>query len=143
MRYREVLNAPWWTYAVFAGLTALLAFTFAAVVGVPTAAVLFVVVVVIGSALNWRRRTQIIVDEEYLRVGSQRLPLADVGEVTALDEGAMNTMAGRDADPRAHLVLHTLSSKSGVKIELPGSQTPYWLVTSDRPDALAEVLSRG
>ena len=41
MSYREVIRPPWWTYAVMAGLLALLCFTFAAVATVPVAVVLF------------------------------------------------------------------------------------------------------
>jgi hypothetical protein len=143
MRYREVLRVPWWVYLLFAGLAALLAFTFAAVVGVPTAIVIYLIVLVGGWVLIWWRRTAIIVDDEYLRIGSQRLRLDQMGEIRALDEAGMRMVAGQNADPRAHLVLRNLSTKTGVKIELSGTDTPYWLVTSGRPEVLAEALSRG
>jgi hypothetical protein len=132
---------PWWTYAVFAGLAGLLMFTFAAVVGVPSALVIFVVLLVVGWVFIWRRATLIVVDDEFLTVGSQRLPLQEVGHATALDAGSLQMVAGQDADPRAHLVLRNLSSKTGVKIELTTGPTPYWLVSSNRPDVLADVLT--
>lgn len=141
MRYREVIRLPWWTYAVFAGLAGLLMFTFAAVVGVPTALVIFFIVLVVGWVFIWRRATLISVDDEFLRVGSQTLALQEIGNVTALDAGSLRTVAGPDADPRAHLVLRNLSSKTGVKIELTAGPIPYWLVSSNRPEVLADVLT--
>ena len=44
MTYSEVIRSPWWTYAVAAGLAGLFCFTFAAVVGLPTATILFVLI---------------------------------------------------------------------------------------------------
>lgn len=141
MRYREVIRLPWWTYAVFAGLASLLLFTFAAVVGVPAALVIFFVVLLLGWAFIWRRSTLISVDDEFLKVGSQTLPLREVANATALDAESLRMVAGQDADPRAHLILRNLSTKTGVKIELTSGPTPYWLVSSNRAEVLADVLT--
>jgi len=142
MRYSEVLRAPWWTYAVFAGLVGLLSFTFAAVVGVPGAVVVFVVVLGLGWWFNWRRGLHVSVDDQNLTVGTDRLPLAGIAAAIPLDEAALRNAAGPEADTRAHLVLRNLSTKTGVKIDLNEGNTPYWLVSSRRPQALAEVLTR-
>ncbi len=70
------------------------------------------------------------------------MPLVDIAAVTPLDEAALRDFAGRNADTRAHLVLRNLSTKTGVKIDLTSGNIPYWLVSSGRPEALAESLSR-
>jgi hypothetical protein len=127
---------------VFAGLVALLSFTFAAVVGVPSAVVIFLVVLGLGSWLNWRRGLHVSVDDQNLTVGTDRLPLAGIAAAIPLDEAALRNAAGPEADTRAHLVLRNLSTKTGVKIDLNEGNTPYWLVSSRRPQALAEVLTR-
>jgi hypothetical protein len=74
-------------------------------------------------------------------VGSQTLPLRDVANATALDAESLRLVAGQDADPRAHLILRNLSTKTGVKIELTSGPTPYWLVSSNRAEVLADVLT--
>ncbi len=99
MRYREVIRLPWWTYAVFAGLAGLLMFTFAAVVGVPTALVIFFIVLVVGWVFIWRRATLISVDDEFLRVGSQSLALQEIGNVTPLDAGRCGRWPDRMRTP--------------------------------------------
>ncbi len=141
MTYREVLRPPWWVYGVVTGLLALLCFTFAAVVTVPVALVVFVVLVVLGGLIISRRRLVLSVDAESLHVGDRTLPLSDIGEVTALDAPGVQAVAGPQADPRAHLVLRNLATKEGVKIELRSGDVPYWLVSSGRPRDLAESLS--
>jgi len=141
MTYREVLRPPWWVYGVVTGLLALLCFTFAAVVTVPVALVVFVVLVVLGGLIISRRRLVLSVDAESLHVGDRTVPLSDIGEVTALDAPGLQAVAGPQADPRAHLVLRNLATKEGVKIELRSGDVPYWLVSSGRPRDLAESLS--
>lgn len=143
MRYREVVRPPWWTYAVIAGLLALLCFTFAAVATVPVAVVLFVVLCALGAFVVSRRRMEIVVDDDHLRVGSESLPLSEIGEVTALDSAGMTTAAGSAADPRANLILRNLATKQGVKVDLNAGPIPYWLVSSEHPEDLAQALSRG
>jgi Protein of unknown function (DUF3093) len=142
MTYREVIRPPWWTYAFMAGLLALLCFTFAAVATVPVAVVLFVVLFAIGGFLVGRRRMEIVVDDERLQVGSESVPLSEIGGVTALDSAGMRMVAGPAADPRAHLILRNLATKQGVKVDLTAGSIPYWLVSSEHPEDLAQALSR-
>ncbi len=143
MSYREVIRPPWWTYAVMAGLLALLCFTFAAVATVPVAVVLFGVLCVLGALILGRRRMEIVVDDELLRVGSESIALSEIGEVTALDSAGMRVVAGPAADPRANLILRNLATKQGVKVDLTTGSIPYWLVSSEHPEDLAQALSRG
>jgi hypothetical protein len=126
-----------------AGLLALLCFTFAAVATVPVAVVLFVVLLTLGSFTVGRRRMEIVVDDELLRVGAESLALSEIGEVTALDSAGMRMVAGPAADPRANLILRNLATKQGVKVELSAGSVPYWLVSSEHPEDLAQALSRG
>lgn len=140
MTYREVIRPPWWVYAVPAGLVALFCFTFAAVITPPAALVLFFVLFGLAAFTVWRRRLELSVDDARLRIGRESLPLADIGEVTALDEPALRLAAGPQADPRAHLVLRNLATKQGVKIEVTSGDTPYWLVSSGHPQELVHAL---
>ncbi|MBK6763561.1 MAG: DUF3093 family protein [Micrococcales bacterium] len=141
MTYREVLRPPWWAYGVVTGLLALLCFTFAAVVTVPVALVVFVVLVVVGGLVVSRRRLVLSVDAERLHIGDEALPLSDIAAVTALDGPGVQAVAGPLADSRARLVLRNLATKEGVKIDLRSGDVPYWLVSSGHPQELAESLS--
>jgi hypothetical protein len=140
MTYREVIRPPWWTYAVAAGLALLFCFTFAAVVGIPVAAVLFVLVLAGLAWLISRRALTLTVDADAFRVGSLTLARSEILDVTALDEQALRDMAGRDADGRALLVLRNLSTKQGVRVDVTGPQPPYVLVSSHTPEELAAAL---
>ena len=142
MTYREVLRPPWWAYGVVTGLLALLCFTFAAVATLPVAVVVFVVLVVVAGFVISRRRLVLSVDDERLHIGTQTLPLSQIGEVTALDAPGLQAVAGPLADPRAHLVLRNLATKEGVKIELRSGDVPYWLVSTGHPQDLAASLTR-
>lgn len=142
MTYREVLRPPLWVYGVVTGLLALLCFTFAAVVTVPVALVVFVALVAVAAFVVSRRRLILTVDTSHLRIGDESLSLSQIGEVTALAAPEVRAVAGPLADPRAHLVLRTLATKEGVKIELRSGDVPYWLVSTSHPQRLAQSLSR-
>jgi len=55
----------------------------------------------------------------------------------------MSLQRTREADPAAYLAIRFWTAH-GVKIEITDErdQTPYWLVTSKRKDALAEALRK-
>lgn len=141
MTYREVIRPPWWTFGVAFGLAALFCFTFAAVVGVPAATVLLVL---LTAGLAWlisRRALILSVDETAVHVGEIELPRSSVLDAVALNEEALRDVAGRDADGRALLILRNLATKTGVKVELASSQWPYLLVSSRRPAEFAAALT--
>jgi len=82
------------------------------------------------------------VDGTSLQAGQARIPLSLVGAASALDAAAARTELGPRLDARAYLCLrgwiHT-----AVRIELvdPLDPTPYWIVSTRRPDALAAAVT--
>jgi hypothetical protein len=141
MDYSEVIRPPWWAYGVFAGLAALLCFTFAAVVTVPPALVLYVVACAAGFWLVSRRSLVITVDDEALHVGTEQISLSQVREVTPLDAQGVRSAAGAQVDTRARLVLRNLATPTGVKVDLRSGDIPYWLISSGRPEQLAASIN--
>ena len=82
-------------------------------------------------------------EDGWFRAGRARVELRFVGEVVPLDAETTRLVAGRDADARAYLLLRPYRKKA-VKVSLrdPADPTPYWLVSTRRPDALAAALTR-
>jgi len=78
-----------------------------------------------------------------LRAGKAHIDLKYVGDVTPLDPERTRRLAGVEADARAHLLLRPYLKES-VRIEItdPADPTPYWLVHTRHPAALAEALRR-
>lgn len=141
MSYQETIRPPWWMYATVIGLSALLCFTFAAVVTVPPAVVLFVILAALGCWLVERRSMRISVRDDVLQVGSVALPRDQILSAQALDEHGLFEAAGPDADARAFMVLRDLSTATGVKVDLKEGSVPYWLVSSKNPADLAAALN--
>jgi hypothetical protein len=140
--YRERLFAPplWWV----AGMLTML--TFGAIVwtgfdlGVTLAVFATVIVVAAAFLLNWGRATIEIADGE-LRVGKDRLPLADAGQVRPLDEVQARALRGPRADPRAYVLIRPyLRLAVYVEVTRPGADTPYWLLATRRPAELAAAI---
>lgn len=82
------------------------------------------------------------VGDGVLQAGRARIPVTATGEVRALDKEATRLVAGRDADAHAYLLLRPYL-KRAVRVEVtdPADPTPYWLVSTRRPEALASALS--
>ena len=141
VRYRERLSPPW-GYWVLAGLFAL---SMVAALGVYLGPVWGVVGGVLGlavpGAIFVAAAAEITVTDTELRVGRARIEHRYLGEVTALDAAATRSRAGAAADARAHLVLRPYL-RTSVEIALTDvdDPTPYWLVSSRRPRALAAAL---
>jgi hypothetical protein len=140
--YSERLFAPpsWWV----AGMLIML--TFGAIVwtGFDVAITLAVfgalIIVTAALLLNWGRATIEIADGE-LRVGKDRLPLGDVGDVRPLDEAQARALRGPRADPRAYLLIRPYLRRAVyVEVGRPGSPIPYWLLATRRPAELAAAI---
>lgn len=141
MTYREVIRAPWWVYGTAIALAALFCFTFAAVVGVPSATVLFIALAALAAWVIERRRLVLTVDEQTFQVGEVGIPREQIADAVALTEEGLRVVAGPDADGRALMVLRNLATKEGVKVDIRSGQAPYWLVSSKSPQELANALN--
>jgi hypothetical protein len=143
--YAERLTVPlrWWvqgTMFVASLWLAVLAATPEAVAWSVTALAMAVMVALfVGYG-----RPRVSVDGTTFRAGRAHIPLDLVGAVTVLDADAVRRQAGVDADARAYLLLRPYL-KRGVRVDIadPADPTPYWLVSSRRPDALVSALEAG
>lgn len=106
-------------------------------IGVAVAAVLYGTIVV---ALLVTTPT-IEVDADEFRAGRARLPRSVVGEVTLHRGENASLERGRLLDARAWLLIRGWVAPV-VKIRLtdPDDPTPYWLVSTRRPEELAAAL---
>lgn len=86
-------------------------------------------------------RIVVRVEGGVLHVDDANLPLSVVSAVTVIDADARRDLLGPDADPMA-FVIQRPWVKGGVRIDLadPADPTPYWFVSSRRPDELAAAL---
>jgi hypothetical protein len=140
--YHERLFAPplWWV----AGMLTML--TFGAIVwtgfdlGITLAVFGAVIAVTAAFLLNWGRATIEVAGGE-LRVGNDRLPLADAGQVRPLDEAQARALRGPRADPRAYVLIRPyLRLAVYVEVTRPDAGVPYWLLATRRPAQLAAAI---
>lgn len=144
MTYRERLSAPltWWLAAL--GFAFIWGWVFLVATKWSIAITVFVVLAIAGCALVWRYGSMLIaVGPDGLRVGRAFVDTAHVGEATALDRAGYRTKLGTGADARAYLATRPYIDHGVViTIDDPSDPTPYWLVSSRHPAALAEALAR-
>jgi len=166
--YRERLHAPlsWW----LVGLLTIFLLATEVVPGWPAPVVVAIYVVLVGgvavilAAWGW---PLVEVGGGELRAGAARLPLAAVGEVTALDQAQARSLRGPRGDPAAFLLIRpflrqavyvevairgTESRRGGRRPRLPGfrpraeaasvsASSPYWLVSTRHPAELTAAIN--
>lgn len=131
----------WWVQ----GTMLVASFWLALVVALPaTAAWGITAVMLVGMAAFYLvyGGVRVVVRDGWFHAGRARIEVTLLGEATALDAAETRRVAGVDADARAHLVLRPYL-KGAVRVELtdPADPTPYWLVSTRHPAALATALS--
>jgi hypothetical protein len=139
--YRERLTPPWWAWllAAFWASTLGIAYGYAVATGVGWAVGVGLFLV---AGLAIVRMTAVVeVTATTLRAGRATLPLSVVDDATALDAVAARTVRGTEADPRAFALLRGWIARA-VIVELgdPDDPTPYWYVSTRRPEELASVI---
>lgn len=89
----------------------------------------------------WLKSPLIIDIDSELRVGPAHLELRYIEKVEVLDSESMRLQRTRFANPAAFLALRFWCS-TGVKITLNDKRdpTPYWLVSSRKPEKLKAAL---
>lgn len=140
--YDERLGVPlrWWALATMFLASMLLAFLVATPAWVAVAGTAVLVALVLTLFLGYGA-ARVSVRDGVLTAGRARISLEHVGEVEALDAAATRLLAGRDADARAYLLLRPYLHRAvRIGIDDPADPTPYWLVSTRRPDRLAAAL---
>jgi Protein of unknown function (DUF3093) len=97
----------------------------------------------IGIAIMALTSALVEITADSLQAGRARIGLADLGAVEVLDQTRMAELRGRGIDPRAY---HCQRGwlPTGVKVDIrdAADPTPYWLISSRHPAALARALQR-
>ncbi|GAB2878322.1 DUF3093 domain-containing protein [Nocardioides pacificus] len=143
MEYAERLTVPlrWWVQ----GTMLVASMWLAVVVAMPAVAawsVTGVMVLLLVLSLTSYGAARVSVSDGVLRAGSAHIEVHLLGPVEALDAEATRLVAGRDADVRAHLVLRPYLKRSvRVTIADPADPTPYWLISTRRPQELTAALA--
>jgi len=137
--YRERLRAPlsWWLLGLV--VIVILGAELAAGFGWLAAAAIYAVLVAGWSAMliSWGRPRVEVADGE-LVAGRARLALAAAGEVSALDRAQTRAISG----PAAFLLIRPyLREAVYVEVTDPAVGTPYWVVGTRRPAALAAAIN--
>jgi hypothetical protein len=140
--YRERLWASAWLYlatALVIPASLLVFWPIDLVAGLVVAIVLYLGCV---GLLVLASPTITVTDAE-LVAGRAQLPLRFVGDVVPFREPEATLERGRRLDARAWLLIRGWVGPA-VRIELtdPGDPTPYWLVSTRRPEELTAALAK-
>jgi hypothetical protein len=141
MLFRERLTVPimWWVLASLFALSVLLAVGayLGPVWGIGTA----LATVLVAAAIFISAAVVISIDAREIRIGRASIEHAYIASSQALAAEEARQRAGVGADARAHLVLRPYV-RTAVEITLddPEDPVPYWLVSTRRPQQLAEAL---
>jgi len=142
VRYGETLRVPlrWWALATTFDVTVLVAFA----VALPLAVALASVAVLVLLSTVWflgYGSARVVVTDRLFRAGRAQIPVSLLAEPRALSGEETWQAAGPGADARAYLLLRPYLRRA-VRIAIvdPADPTPYWLVSTRRPDRLAAAL---
>ena len=93
--------------------------------------------------LGWISSAVIEVTDGRLQAGRAQIPVRLVTAVQPLDAEAMMTARGPKLDARAYLCMRGwVPTGARATIEDPADPTPYWLLSTRHPEALAEAVDR-
>lgn len=127
----------WGTTVFFALAVGIAVFPASPPVAIGAAAV----VLATGVALAWLTTPLVAVADGELRAGRARIPVSLLGEPVALDAVATRAALGPDLDARAFVCLRAWAGTAvQVPVNDPRDPTPYWFVSSRRPELLAAAI---
>ena len=142
LRYREPLRAPWWWYVVAIAIAALLGAEFH-IAGLPLTDWLpyGILLPLAVSIVWWLGHSSLEVAGGELRIRGAHLPLRYVSGAVALDAATLRRVVGREGDPAAFVSIRPWIGP-GVQfwVDDPDDPTPYWIVSSRRPERVVELL---
>jgi hypothetical protein len=141
-RYRESLRTPWWWYLVALLIAGILAAEFH-MAGlrltdwIPYGTLLPLAVIIVWSLGH----SSLELADGELRIRGAHLPLRYVSGAVALDARTLRRVVGREGDPAAFVSIRPWIGP-GVQfwVDDPDDPTPYWVVSSRRPQHVVELL---
>jgi hypothetical protein len=141
-RYRERLTVPWWAWLAGVALALFMAAEIHMGYGGVRSWLPYVVLVpLVLASLGWVNRTQIRVQDGELRARDARIPLGLLSGAEALDATAARESLGRELHPLAFVVrVPWVRPMVRVIVADPADPTPYWLVSTRRPEELLAAL---
>jgi len=141
--YSEVVRPPVWLLTFILFLTESIALSLWAAFDNRVGAFAFFAALFIMIVAALSMTMKIEVTHESLIVDRAHIERRYLGDVIALDAKEMARVRGRDADPAAYLALRFWQPK-GIQIFLNDDRdpTPYWLITSKRPNDLVAALQK-
>ncbi|MGC9666521.1 DUF3093 domain-containing protein [Planosporangium sp. 12N6] len=144
-RYAERLRVPWWLWLPALAVAAVLAAeVYLGAPGIATWVPYAILLPATAAGLWALGRLRVAVEDGELRVDDARLPLEFVAGVTVLGVPEKRLLLGPAAHPYAFVVQRPWV-KGAVQVHLndPADPTPYWVVSSRRPTALAAAVLAG
>ncbi|HSE72537.1 MAG TPA: DUF3093 domain-containing protein [Nocardioidaceae bacterium] len=143
VQYDERLRVPlrWWVQATMFLASIWLAFVVALPAAVAWGATAVLTLATVALFLGYGAvRVRVVAGE--LWAGRAHIPVTWLSSPEPLDAERTRLLAGRNADARAYHLLRPYVKRSlRVDVDDPADPAPYWLVSTRRPDALAEALS--
>jgi hypothetical protein len=141
-RYRERLRLSWWTWLPALLVDAIVAIEFTlGFESIPTWLPFVIVIPLTVAGLIWVSRISVTVTDDELLVDDARLPLSVIADVVALDATGKREALGIGSHPLAFVIQRPwIGPAVQVLLDDPADPTPYWLISTRQPVALATVL---
>jgi hypothetical protein len=143
-RYSETLRVPvlWWLIGLGAAVTVWWVFFVVTPLWVACVAGAAAAGLIGWALLRWGA-ARVEAGQDGLRAGRALLPWEHVGPSVALDRREARRQLGPEADARAYLLVRSYCPGAvKVYVDDESDPTPYWIVSSRRPDILADHLNR-
>ena len=139
----EKIHWPWWLMGLIIALDISIVIAIWAGLGNSAALVSVFVVIALTIALFFFTELNIRVDGDQLHVARAHIDREFIGQIEVLTADQMKRAYGIGLDPAAFLAIR-FWVKGGIKLAItdPRDPTPYWLVSSKKPEKIKAAIQR-
>lgn len=140
--YREKLRTPWWWYPAALAIAAILAAEFHVADTTLPNLIPFAVLLPLAAAIVWWiGRSELSVEHGELRIREAHVPISIISGVVSLDAVTLRRVVGREGDPEAFVSIRPwIGPGLQLLIDDVEDPTPYWVISTRRPQQLIEAL---
>lgn len=140
--YTERLTAPWWLWLLVAIGAGSLGIAYAAAFSAAVGVAVTVPALAVGGWLLVRSAARVCVRDGVFVAGRASIPVTFLAPAQPLTAERAARLRGPEADPRAWMLLRGwIPTAVQVGVTDPDDDTPYWFVSTRRPDALADAIN--